>query len=127
MNNKRTIKQLLVMMISRKHSARAESDEIQSEQQVWYLPSCGIINLIQVIIKIYLQESRSEMTILMHFKIQLMYFQKHFTEFKNLDLLLSYNPLKLAPIHTFFTRTPGNFSQKLKAVSYTHLTLPTKA
>ena len=52
------------------------------------------------------------MRVLMHLKIQLMYFQKLFTEFENLDLLLSYNPSKLAPIRPFFTRTSGNFGQK---------------
>ena len=54
------------------------------------------------------------MTILMHFKIQLMYFQKLFTEFKNLDLLLSYNPSKLGLIHSFFPRRSGNFGRKLR-------------
>ena len=96
------------------NTARAESEEIQSEQQNWYLTSCDKINLIQVIIEIYLQESRSEMTILMHFKIQLMNFQKLFTKFKNLDLLLSYNPSKLGTIHSFFPRRSGNFGQKLR-------------
>ena len=54
------------------------------------------------------------MTILMHFKIQLMYFQKLFTKFKNLDLLLSYNPSKLGLIHSFSPRRSGNFGQKLR-------------
>ena len=54
------------------------------------------------------------MRFLMLFRIQLMYFQKLFTEFKNIDLLLRYNLSKLAPIRTFFTRTSGNFSQKLR-------------
>ena len=54
------------------------------------------------------------MRFLMLFRIQLMYFQKLFTELKNIDSLLRYNLSKLAPIRTFFTRTSGNFSQKLR-------------
>ena len=43
-----------------------------------------------------------------------MYFQKPFTELKNLESLLRYNMSKLAPIRTFFPRTSGNFSRKLR-------------
>ena len=50
----------------------------------------------------------------MLFKIQLMYFQKLFTELKNIASLLRYNLSKLAPVRIFCTRTSGNFSQKLR-------------
>ena len=43
-------------------------------------------------------ESSSEIRLLMISKIQLIHFQRLFTELKNLDPLLRYDPSKLAPI-----------------------------
>ena len=54
------------------------------------------------------------MRFLMLFRIQLMYFQKLFTELKNIDSMLRYNLSKLASTRTFFMKTSGNFSQKLR-------------
>ena len=47
-----------------------------------------------------------------------MYFQKIFTEFKNLDSLLRYNLSKLASIRTFFTRTSGKFQPKTEVFHF---------